>query len=94
MGWNNRRTYGPAYHSEWQRAEGWLLPQYIVVFQDDNARTHRARLVENMLKLKQCSVWNGQILAFWDMTTHCCATKAACYFGDCTSRSGTVFLKV
>ncbi|GFW77116.1 hypothetical protein TNCV_2725461 [Trichonephila clavipes] len=41
MGWNqHRRTYGPAYHSEWH-FDG---PK------DDNARPHRARLVENMLE--------------------------------------------
>ncbi|GFS69592.1 hypothetical protein TNCV_954781 [Trichonephila clavipes] len=41
MGWNQHRlTYGPAYHSEWH-FDG---PK------DDNARLHRARLVENMFK--------------------------------------------
>ncbi|GFT47992.1 hypothetical protein TNCV_2508351 [Trichonephila clavipes] len=41
MGWNqHRRTYGPAYHSEWH-FDG---PK------DGNARPHRARLVENMLE--------------------------------------------
>ncbi|GFV24123.1 transposable element Tcb1 transposase [Trichonephila clavipes] len=40
-GWNqHRRTYGPAYHSEWH-FDG---PK------DDNARPYRARLVENMLE--------------------------------------------
>ncbi|GFU53696.1 putative transposable element [Trichonephila clavipes] len=41
MGWNqHRRTFGPAYHSKWH-FDG---PK------DDNARPHRARLVENMLE--------------------------------------------
>ncbi|GFV88828.1 transposable element Tcb2 transposase [Trichonephila clavipes] len=41
MGWNqHRRTYGPAYHSEWN----FDRPK------DDNAQPHRARLVENMLE--------------------------------------------
>ncbi|GFY32396.1 transposable element Tcb1 transposase [Trichonephila clavipes] len=41
MGWNqHKRTYKPAYHSEWH-FDG---PK------DDNARPHRARLVENMLE--------------------------------------------
>ncbi|GFU67320.1 hypothetical protein TNCV_3556461 [Trichonephila clavipes] len=65
MGWNqHRRTYGPAYHSEWHfdwtkvcRRD--IRPHVIpyagaigdsFVFQDDNARPHKARLVENMLE--------------------------------------------
>ncbi|GFU98234.1 hypothetical protein TNCV_672481 [Trichonephila clavipes] len=65
MGWNqHRRTYGPAYHSEWHfdwpkvcrrdtstschPTAGAIGDSF--VFQDDNARPHRARLVENMLE--------------------------------------------
>ncbi|GFV34031.1 hypothetical protein TNCV_309371 [Trichonephila clavipes] len=66
MGWNQHsRTYGPAYHSEWHFdwpkvcADEILRPHVIpypgaigdsFVFQDDNARPHRAHLVENMLE--------------------------------------------
>ncbi|GFX88128.1 hypothetical protein TNCV_159431 [Trichonephila clavipes] len=62
--------YGPAYHSEWH-FDGPKLCRNTTschlrfgdsfVFQDDNARPHRARLVENMLeaetiKLPACSL--------------------------------------
>ncbi|GFY34773.1 transposable element Tcb2 transposase [Trichonephila clavipes] len=65
MGWNqHRRTYGPAYHLEWHfdgpKVCRRILRPHVIpyagaigdsfVFQDDNARPHRARLVENMLE--------------------------------------------
>ncbi|GFW45247.1 DDE_3 domain-containing protein [Trichonephila clavipes] len=66
MGWNqHRRTYGPAYHSEWPfdrpkvcrrdtstlcHPLRWSHWRDSFVFQDDNAQPHRARLVENMLE--------------------------------------------
>ncbi|GFW55222.1 hypothetical protein TNCV_116081 [Trichonephila clavipes] len=65
MGWNqHRRTYGPAYHSEWHldgpKVCSEILRSHVIpyagaigdsfVFQDDNARPHRVRLVENMLE--------------------------------------------
>ncbi|GFU43633.1 hypothetical protein TNCV_4483131 [Trichonephila clavipes] len=65
-GWNqHRRTYGPAYHSEWHfdgpkvcrrdTFRPYVIPYAVAigdsfVFQDDNERPHRARLVENMLE--------------------------------------------
>ncbi|GFU68090.1 uncharacterized protein TNCV_1708041 [Trichonephila clavipes] len=65
-GWNqHRRTYGPAYHSEWPfdrpkvcrrdtstscHPLRWSHWRDSFVFQDDNAQRHRARLVENMLE--------------------------------------------
>ena len=59
------------------------------VFQDDNARPHRARLVENMLEAEtiQRMEWPA-CSPDLNPTTHCCATKAACYcprLADCTS---------
>ncbi|GFY25803.1 hypothetical protein TNCV_1915531 [Trichonephila clavipes] len=52
------------------------------VFQDDNARPHRARLVENMLEAEKYSVWNGQRVPDLNPWEHvgdmldddCCAT--------------------
>ncbi|GFX75770.1 transposable element Tcb2 transposase [Trichonephila clavipes] len=65
------------------------------VFQDDNARPHRARLVENMLEAEAiqrmewpaCSPDLNPIEHVWDMFGRR-ATKATCYcprLGDCTS---------
>ncbi|GFS67859.1 transposable element Tcb2 transposase [Trichonephila clavipes] len=67
------------------------------VFQDDNARPHRARLVENMLEAETiqrmewpaCSPDLNQSSMFGTCSDDaCCETKAACYcsrLGDCTS---------
>ncbi|GFU17220.1 DDE_3 domain-containing protein [Trichonephila clavipes] len=67
------------------------------VFQDDNTRPHRARLVENMLEAEtiqrmECPACSPDLNPWehvWDMLgRHCCATKATCYcprHGDCTS---------
>ncbi|GFW15491.1 transposable element Tc1 transposase [Trichonephila clavipes] len=63
------------------------------VFQDDNARPHRARLVENMLEAEtiqrmEWPAYSPDLNPIHARTTHCCATKAACYcprLGDCTS---------
>ncbi|GFV03495.1 transposable element Tcb2 transposase [Trichonephila clavipes] len=96
MGWNqHRRTYGPAYHSEWhfagrRYADEILRPHVIpyagsigdsFVFQDDNARPHRARLVENMLEAETiqrmefpaCSPDLNPIEHVWDMLRRCIA---------------------
>ncbi|GFU60425.1 transposable element Tcb2 transposase [Trichonephila clavipes] len=57
------------------------------VFQDDNARPHRARLVENMLEAEtiQRMEWpacsrpeSNRACLGHIRTTHCCATKDAC----------------
>ena len=67
MGWNKHRwAYGPAYHSEryfdGRRYADEILRAHVIpyaaaigdsfVFQDDNARPHTARLVENMLEVE------------------------------------------
>ncbi|GFW47566.1 hypothetical protein TNCV_582781 [Trichonephila clavipes] len=61
MGWNqHRRTYGPAFsmHFDWPK--------------DDNARPHRAHLVENMIETEtiQRKTDLNPIEHVWD---NCCA---------------------
>ncbi|GFV80207.1 transposable element Tcb2 transposase [Trichonephila clavipes] len=66
------------------------------VFQDDNARPHRARLVENMLEAETIQRMECALLTFehvWDMFGRR-TTKAACYCPRLGFDDETVFPKV